>query len=75
MRYAKNQNWLTESLKRENLEDIIFEKFVEGSVATDFSEKVKHYKEGFSEYKKLLTEYPRRQNRVTENGSGMDVTK
>ena len=53
--------------KREKLEDIIFEKFVEGSVATDFSEKVKHYKEGFSEYKRLLTEYPRRHNRVTEN--------
>ena len=53
--------------KREKLEDIIFEKFVEGSVATDFSEKVKHYKAGFSEYKRLLKEYPRRHNRLTEN--------
>ena len=53
--------------KREKLEDIILEKFLEGSVATEFSEKVKHYKAGFSEYKRLLKEYPRRHNRLTEN--------
>ena len=53
--------------KREKLEDIILEKFLEGSVATDFNEKVKHYKAGFSEYKRLLKEFPRRHNRLTEN--------
>ena len=37
------------------------------SVTTDFKEKVKHYKAGFSEYKRLLKEFPRRHNRLTEN--------
>ena len=53
--------------KREKLEDKILEKFLVGSVSTDFNEKVKHYKAGFSEYKRLLKEFPRRHNRLTEN--------
>ena len=40
---------------------------MKGSVATDFSEKVRYYKGGFNEYKKLLSEYPRRHNRGIEN--------
>ena len=53
--------------KRESLEDLIHQKFVKGNNATDFSEKVKYYKEGFFQYKKLLSDYPRRHNRGFEN--------
>ena len=53
--------------RRGECEDKILEKFLVGSVSTDFKEKVKHYKAGFSEYKRLLKEFPRRHNRLTEN--------
>ena len=53
--------------RRGECEDKILEKFLVGSVSTDFNEKMKHYKAGFSEYKRLLKEFPRRHNRLTEN--------
>ena len=53
--------------KRENLEDLIHQKIVKGNNASDFSEKIKYYKEGFFQYKKLLSDYPRRHNRGFEN--------
>ena len=43
------------------------EDFLAGSVSTDFKEKMKHYRAGFTEVKRLLKEFPRRHNRRTEN--------
>ena len=53
--------------KRGECEDKILEDFLAGSVSTDFKEKMKHYRAGFAEVKRLQKEFPRRHNRKTEN--------
>ena len=53
--------------RRGECEEKILENFLAGSVSTDLKEKMKHYRAGFTEVKRLLKEFPRRHNRLTEN--------
>ena len=53
--------------KRGECEDKMMEDFIAGTVSDDVKVKMMHYRAGFAEVKRLQKEYPRKNNRKTQN--------